>query len=128
MRIAVADDEETIRLITSSVLQRLGFVVEVAADGLEGLEIFRRDPTRFAVVITDLMMPRMNGRRFAQEVRRLAPEMPIFLSSGLLEEATLRGLGELDLSEIGVHTVLRKPYTEAELLGALRKEFAPMSV
>ncbi len=127
-RVLVVDDEETIRLITSSVLQRLGFVVEVAADGLEGLEIFRRDPTRFAVVITDLMMPRMNGRRFAQEVRRLAPEMPIFLSSGLLEEATLRGLGELDLSEIGVHTVLRKPYTEAELLGALRKEFAPMSV
>jgi CheY-like chemotaxis protein len=127
-RILVVDDEETIRLITSTVLQRLGFVVEVAADGLEGLEIFRRGPERFSAILTDLMMPRMNGRRLAQEVRRIAPGVPIVASSGLLEEPPSAESKEPSLTELGVRTVLRKPYTEAELLAALQQELAPAPV
>jgi CheY-like chemotaxis protein len=124
-RILVVDDEETIRLVTMQVLQRHGFVVEVAVDGIEALEIFRRDPTRFSAVLTDLMMPGMSGRKCLQEIRRLAPDLPLLVSSGLLEESAAHAVGEPSLSQLGVRTILRKPYTEAELLAALESELEP---
>jgi len=123
-RVLVVDDEEPIRLITLHTLQRHGFVVEVAVDGVEALEIFRIDPVRFAAVITDLMMPRMNGRELAREIRRLAPTLPIIASSGLTEE-NADETPEMPLSTLGVKVILHKPYTEAELLAALRRELAP---
>jgi len=121
-RVLAVDDEEPIRLITLHTLQRHGFAVEVANDGAEALAIFRGDPSRFAIVITDLMMPRMNGRKLAQEIRRLAPSLPIIASSGLSEESAEPGGGESSLTALGVRTLLRKPYTEAELLAAMRRE------
>lgn len=127
-RILVVDDEETIRLITMQVLQRHGFVAEVAVDGVEALEIFRRDPARFSAVVSDLMMPRMSGRKLLQEVRRLAPNLPLLVSSGLLEESAPHAAGEPSLNQLGVRTVLRKPYTEAELLAALEGELEPARV
>lgn len=127
-RILVVDDEETIRLISVQVLQRHGFVTEVAGDGLEGLEVFRRDPKRFAAVLTDLMMPRMGGRKFVQELRRVAPDLPVLISSGVMDESTPPTAEEPAISQLRVRTVLRKPYTEAELLDALRQELEPAGI
>lgn len=123
-RILVVDDEEPIRLITLHALERHDFMVEAAVDGVEALAIFRKDPARFAVVLTDLMMPRMNGRELVQEIRRLAPTLPIIASSGLSEENSSAGPVE-SLASLGVRILLRKPYTEAELLAALRQELEP---
>ncbi|SDR82496.1 PAS domain S-box protein [Opitutus sp. GAS368] len=124
-RVLVVDDEETIRLITLHALQRHGFTVEVAEDGQEALETFRADPARFALVLTDLMMPRMNGRQLAQQIRRLAPSLPIIASSGLAVDGSGSAEGEMSLSALGVRILLRKPYTEAELLTAMRQELEP---
>lgn len=121
-RILVVDDEEPIRLITLHALQRHGFNVETAIDGVEGLEIFRADPGRFAAIVTDLMMPRLNGREMIQEIRRFSPDVPIIASSGFSEENSRMGSRE-SLAALGVSILLRKPYTEAELLTALRQEF-----
>ena len=123
-RILVVDDEESIRLITLHALQRHGFVPEVAVDGREALEIFQVDPTRFAAIVTDLMMPHMNGRELVREIRRLAPALPIIASSGLSEEKGDES-PETSLRALGVKTILRKPYTEAELLEALGRELVP---
>jgi PAS domain S-box-containing protein len=123
-RILVVDDEESIRLVTLHVLKRNGFVPLVAIDGVEALEIFRSDPTTFAGMITDLMMPRMNGQQLIMEVRRLAPMLPIIASSGLFE-GKIDESPETTLQSLGVKTMLRKPYTEEELLEALRTELEP---
>jgi two-component system, cell cycle sensor histidine kinase and response regulator CckA len=120
-RILVVDDEEPIRLITQHALQRHDYIVETASDGAEGWEIFRKDPARFAAVVTDLMMPRMNGREMIREMRRLAQDVPIIASSGLAEENSEIGSRE-GLAPLGVRLILRKPYTEADLLSALRQE------
>jgi CheY-like chemotaxis protein len=124
-RVLVVDDEESIRLITLHSLQRHGFTVEVASDGVEALECFRTDPARFALVITDLMMPRMNGLKLIQEIRRLSPSLPIITSSGLSEGGFGADTGGLSLAALGVHAQLRKPYTEAELLAVIRHELEP---
>ena len=123
-RVLVVDDEESIRLITLHALQRHGFIVEVAVDGAEALARFRTDPGRFAVIVTDLMMPHMNGRELMREIRRLAPTLPIIAASGMAEESAIGAGGgvEPSLSSLGVRTLLRKPFVEAELLDALRKE------
>jgi CheY-like chemotaxis protein len=123
-RVLVVDDEEPIRLITLHTLQRHGFVAEVAIDGVDALESFRIDPTRFAVVITDLMMPRMNGRELVRQIRQLAPNLPVIASSGLSEE-TGEEAADSSLAILGVKTILRKPYAEAELLSALSRELMP---
>jgi PAS domain S-box-containing protein len=123
-RVLLVDDEEPIRLITMHTLQRHGFIAEVAVDGVEGLEIFRTDPARFSVVITDLMMPRMGGREMARAIRAIAPTLPVIASSGLSEEKADE-TPENSLAALRVKTILRKPYTEAELLAALRRELAP---
>ena len=123
-RILVVDDEESIRLVTLAALQRHGFVVETAVDGEDALASFRRDPTRFAAVITDLMMPRLGGRELIAELRWLAPRLPLIASSGLSGD---QPTGEEDstLQELGATVLLRKPYTEAELLVTLQAAFAP---
>ena len=123
-RVLVVDDEEPIRLVTMHALLRHGFVAEVAVDGHDALEILLPDPARFAVVITDLMMPRMNGPELVRQIRRRAPDLPIIVSSGLSEEKD-ETAAEIPLADLGVKTILRKPYAEAELLAALRQELMP---
>ena len=120
-RILVVDDEEPIRHITQHALQRHDYLVETAGDGAEAWELFRKDPARFAAVVTDLMMPRMNGREMIREMRRVAPDLPIIASSGMTEENSEIGSRE-SLAALGVHLILRKPYTETDLLSALRHE------
>jgi CheY-like chemotaxis protein len=120
-RVLVVDDEESIRLITVHALQQHGFTIETAADGAEALALFRENPGRFAVIITDLMMPRLGGRELVREIRRIAPRLPIIASSGLSEESADAVPGQ-SLAALGVPTLLRKPYTEIELLSALRRE------
>ncbi len=123
-RLLVVDDEEAIRIVTSETLQRHGFVVETAEDGAEGLVKFlrRRD---FAAVVTDLMMPRMNGYEMAREIRRHDPRVPILASSGMTgDSATPQP--DAGLAALGVKTLLLKPYTEGDLLRALAAELNPV--
>lgn len=123
-RVLVVDDEEAIRLVTAEALTRHGFVVETAVDGMDGLEKYRRQPGSFAAVLTDLMMPRLNGYQLAAEIRRTDPGLPILASSGVTRE----NAGEVTdaaLDKLDIRTRLSKPYTEHQLLRALAAELPP---
>ncbi len=122
-RVLVVDDEEAIRQVTARTLERHGFVVETAPDGMVGLEIFRRQPGGFSAVLTDLMMPNMNGYQFAAEIRRIDPRVPILASSGMTGEGAADEK-DLALAQLGIRTRLTKPYTEDRLLRALSAELA----
>lgn len=122
-RILVVDDEETIRIVTAAALQRHGFVVETAEDGAEGV-VKLLQQGRFAAVLTDLMMPRMNGYEMAREIRRHDPRVPILASSGMTgDSATTQP--EAGLAALGIKTLLIKPYAEGDLLRALAAELDP---
>jgi hypothetical protein len=122
-RVLVVDDEESIRVISARVLAQHGFVVETAADGVEALEMIRPDPARFAVVITDLMMPRMGGRDLVYALRQLAPDLPVICSSGLTELEADKA-GPAGPAEAALEVRLRKPYAEKELLRVIGAELA----
>lgn len=76
------DDEEVGLRIRSTVLERAGYRVMVAADGPAGLAVFADEPVD--AVVLDYYMPVMNGGTVATEMRRLRPEVPILLLSAYI--------------------------------------------
>lgn len=114
--VLVVDDERAVRLAAGRMLETIGFEVVVAMDGVEAVEIFERDPGRFAVVLLDLTMPRRNGEETFAELRRIRPDIRVVLMSGFnQDEATSRFVAD-DLAGF-----VAKPFTAAVLSGALRR-------
>lgn len=103
--VLVADDEATVRGVTARALRLLGFEVVEAADGQEAVERFRESPGRFAVVLLDMTMPRLNGAEALRVIRELDPAAKVVLMSGYTEQdaAAQAGAG-------GFSGFLQKPY------------------
>ncbi len=83
--VLVVDDEESVRNTAASMLRRIGFDVVLAVDGVEGVEVFRATSERFALVLMDLTMPRMEGREAFAEMRSVRGDLPVILMSGFNE-------------------------------------------
>ena len=113
--VLVVDDEPMIREFAVAALGRAGFEVMTAADGLEAVELFRRDPDRIDVVVLDLTMPHLSGDETFRELRVIRPDVRVILSSGYDEsEATSRLAGK------GLVGFIQKPYRTAELVRTVR--------
>jgi PAS domain S-box-containing protein len=76
------DDDEMVRNMANRMLTRIGFSVLEAADGVEAVEIFQQHQDEIRWVLSDLMMPRMNGWDTLTALRKISPEIPVILSSG----------------------------------------------
>ena len=114
--ILLVDDEETIRSIARDMLERMGFSVFSAADGMEALEIFRKYNFQISCVILDLAMPNMDGEETFNEMRLIRTDIPIIMSSGYNErEVAHRFLGK-DMSGF-----IQKPYRISDLEEVLKK-------
>lgn len=86
LRILIVDDEELIRILMSSFMERLFGEVVSAIDGQDALEKFTQQGP-FDMVLTDIRMPKMNGRELIKELRRIDPKLFIAVMSGAPEEA-----------------------------------------
>ena len=113
--VLLAEDDRSVRRLVVSELTRRGFTVLEAEDGAAALELLRRDPDRIDVLVTDVVMPRMNGADLAKAAGRIRPELKILFISGHPERA---GAG---LDPTGVTNLLMKPFT-ADTLAARIKE------
>lgn len=108
--ILVVDDEEVLRKLTKTVLERQGFKVLTAADGYEGVQAFREHAEEIDCVLLDLTMPNMDGELCFAELRRIRSDVKVILSSGYSEqEATQRFIGK-DLAGF-----IQKPYQPGAL-------------
>ena len=83
-RVLLVEDFSDLRMIFSLVLQRAGYEVITADDGLEGLALFVSPPEslQFDGIWTDIQMPRMDGLTMAKAIRKHAPDIPIVFASG----------------------------------------------
>ena len=113
--ILVMDDEEPIRSMVRQMLERAGHTVREAADGAEGLALFRA--SRPDLVITDILMPNKGGLVAIKEIRQLDPGAKILAMSGGGKDGKLNFLSTARTFE-GLET-LRKPFTRAQLLTAV---------
>ncbi len=109
--ILLIDDEPEIREMLSEVLKTQGYEVTTANDGLTGLEIFRRSPQLFDLVLTDLGLPRMSGIEMTDHILSISPETPVIAATGYIEEQK-----EHLLENAGFKTVLRKPFDLRDVL------------
>jgi len=119
--VLVVDDSITVRRVTQRLLQREGYRVSMAADGLQALERLQQE--RPTVVLSDIEMPRMDGFDLVRNIRsdpRLAQLPVIMITSRIAEKHREHA------RELGVDHYLGKPYSEDELL-ALIAHYAKVS-
>lgn len=114
--VLLADDEESVRLVTQEVLEDCGFSVLTAADGQEAWELFRKHADELTAVLLDLMMPRMNGVEVFEKIRAVQGDIPVLLSSGYPEQDAARHFKTGKPSAF-----VQKPYFADDLLMAMRQ-------
>jgi len=117
--VLVVDDEAAVRRFAARVLEREGFHVIEAVDGVEALEIVREKRVAVDAVVSDIVMPRMNGVELLDALSVSHPDVPVLLMSGYATAA---------LSEMGIATpcgILPKPFPPERLLAELQRCLAP---
>ena len=115
-RILVVDDEELVLKVALTVLSRAGYRVEAATDAARALEILREQAETIDLVVTDLMMPRMNGRQLMERCREQGFDVPFLFVSGYSDGGIHRDF----VLEKGI-SLLKKPYRPNELASAVRE-------
>ncbi len=109
-RILLVDDEDVVRQVVSRMLIRLGYAVTALGSGPEAIELYRDDPSRFDLVILDMIMPEMGGFELFRALKALNPEIKAVLSTGYAtQDAAQRVMAE------GMAAFIQKPYESARL-------------
>jgi PAS domain S-box-containing protein len=109
------DDEAPLLDSFGTALRRLGYTVDVAANGREALARFESAPDRYDLVITDQSMPQMTGIELARQIRRLRPKARIVLCTGFIEAANRD-----EVFAVGIKALVAKPFELHELVQTLR--------
>ena len=114
--ILVVDDEDAIWDFVIEALQNLGYMVVLAGNGEEAIEIFESNPGEIDLVFLDMVMPKLGGHSTFYKLRKIKPGVKILLSSGYVSEAEIE-----DLLEQGANGFLHKPHKIRELATELRR-------
>lgn len=115
-RILYVDDEETLVFLMTGMLEHLGYRANGYSDVSQALQAFRSEPHEFDLVITDSSMPVMTGDKFAQELLKIRPDIPVIMASGYFQPDNAESA-----RNIGVREFILKPITIAELGNVLNK-------
>ncbi len=115
-RVLFVDDETMLVEMGRDMLGRLGYRVTAVDSSLEALEVFRRSPGDFDLVITDQTMPGMTGDDLARKILRIRPDMPIIVCTGYSSV-----LSEDKARAIGIRELLLKPILKKDISLAIRR-------
>src|SRR4030042_2947153 len=114
--VLLVDDDPLVREVGEKMLVKLGFQVLTAADGREGLEVFRTHKEAIDCVLLDLTMPKMDGEEAFQELSRLKSDVKVILSSGYNEQNVIK-----QFAGNGPAGFIQHPYTLTTLREALSR-------
>ena len=115
--VLVVDDEDHVRNVTEMMLAQFGLQVIGASDGVEAVEIVKERSDSIDLVVMDLTMPRMDGEQAFTEMKKIAPEIKVVLTSGYNEADSLGGR---DASK-QVFGFLQKPFDLEKLIGTVKQ-------
>jgi CheY-like chemotaxis protein len=113
--VLVVEDDPLVRAVVARELATHGYQVSEASDGEAALERLRQVGEQFDLLITDLAMPRMDGRELADRSAQVRPALPVLFMSGHPDEATRRVLVEAD------RPYLQKPFTAEDLMSRVEE-------
>ena len=114
--ILLVEDDRAVRDITKITLESCGYTVLEAIDGDSALTLFREKAGQIHVVLTDIIMPRKDGRALAEEMRRLRPEVKVLFMSGYTADI----IDQKGLLAAGMH-FLSKPLHPEKLMQKIRE-------
>jgi PAS domain S-box-containing protein len=113
--ILFVDDERALANMGKEMLEGLGYHVSTETSSLDALELFRRQPDRFDLVVTDMTMPKMTGDELAQELIAVRSDVPIILCTGFSTRIT-----EERAKKIGIRALVMKPIIRRDLANTVR--------
>ena len=114
--VLVVEDEISLREITQKILESYGYRVMTAADGTEAVVQYVEQKGGIRLVLTDMMMPYLDGAATIRAIRKIDPQARIVATSGLMVSEYAK-----EAKGLGVHAFLAKPYTADMLLRTLRE-------
>ena len=114
--ILLVEDDAQLRQLSSSVLTHCGYNVLVAGNPEQGLELCRANQREIRLLVTDVVMPRMNGRQLAEKILKVCPDIRVLFISGYTNNAVVH-YGVLDPGL----WFLPKPFTLSALVGKVRE-------
>ncbi len=112
--VLVVDDEAAILEMARMTLETFNYRVLTARDGLQGFALYQQHRDRIGAVVTDLMMPNLNGAAMTRLLRGLDPGLRIVCASGVDSRARVA-----EINELGIQAFLNKPYLSGQLLDTL---------
>ncbi|MGH7512313.1 MAG: ATP-binding protein [Gemmatimonadales bacterium] len=115
--ILLAEDEEGVREVVGRMLERLGFRVLPAEDGVAALEELERSDHTITAVLLDVSMPRLGGSETLRQIRERRPDLPVVLMSGYTEQEVASKLLDDSPGAVGF---LQKPFLPEDLASVLR--------
>ncbi len=113
--VLVAEDEDSVREVTISTLEKYGYNVLAAGDGAQAVAEYAQNKDKIKVILMDVMMPVMDGRVSIRAIRKINPKVRIIAVSGLAEKDELESMADY------TNAFLPKPYTAERLLGTIHK-------
>jgi len=113
--VLLVDDEAVLRTTTSELLSSIGYQVLEAADGYEALQVYAAHQQDIALMITDIVMPKMGGIKLSEEIRRIREDLPIILVTGYDKDR-----GGAASQEMQYSIVLDKPFNIKNLSHIIR--------
>jgi len=118
-KILLVDDEEYVRDLGKRILERVGYTVITAANGKDALEIYTTEKSSVALVILDLVMPQMGGRKCLEALLKINPHLKVVLSTG-------HPLAPTERDRLGAHAkgFVNKPYEVKQFLEVVRGALA----
>ncbi|MGL1885544.1 MAG: response regulator, partial [Reichenbachiella sp.] len=114
--ILLVDDEESLILAGIDLLEDLGYTVLSARDGVDAIDIYSKNMSSINIVITDLFMPRKNGKEVLTEIISLNQHCKVIIVSGATRPKEV-----IELKKLGAYDVLQKPYNPQMLISLLEK-------
>jgi PAS domain S-box-containing protein len=114
--VMIVEDDQIVRGVARAALERLGYRVLQASNGAEALRLADQTPGRIDLLMTDVVMPGMNGRELAERLQTLRPDLKVLFASGYTENVVVHH----GVVEAGVH-FLAKPYVPSGLARKVRQ-------
>jgi CheY-like chemotaxis protein len=114
--ILFVDDEPSLAQMGKRILESLGYSVTSSTSSLEALDLFKAEPNRFALVITDMTMPHMTGDTLAMELKRIKEDIRIILCTGYSNT-----ISPEIAKDIGFNAFSYKPFTKVDLARTVRE-------
>lgn len=114
-RILLVDDEVDIVKMEKEVLERLGYRVATCTTGVEALEVFKKNPDSFDLIMTDMSMPGMTGDQLAMEIKNSHPKMPVIICTGFNDR-----INEEKCRAMGIQGYVRKPMIRRKMAKIIR--------